>query len=294
MALAAVLCAAPEHEAAPLFPRATVEALLLCIGWGIHGDHWIEESGRWRLGPLVGHYQKAAPQYIGHDARESQRQRQIVLLRQEIDESQARIAAIDSQLDVVRKARDDSTREADRAPKDDQVRQALAAVASAARMWQSAQQRLLEIEPQLDQHRSDYQQAVQLRDQDAATLGIARWGDRVAALRAAIETYHRLADAIWPRLESLESSNKQLEAAERRVSEVETLFSKRRTQEHEASLAARAAQSRWQTLEHNHLWMRLLGQVQTLFTGVGRQHGDARPRKRAAEGMQDRGFVIDD
>ena len=132
------LLAALEPTPAGGVGAEVVEALLARVGWLADADgsagssegDWFAADGRWRLGPLAGAVEPAAPaSYVGATAREAARQRRIAALEAERDRLAATIAGLDGRLAEVRQDAQTLAREERAIPR---TRPLLAAVATVA------------------------------------------------------------------------------------------------------------------------------------------------------------------
>lgn len=100
--LASILALAidPEHLQGRSVSESTVAAVLAHIGLGPgSGQVWVDQSGRWQVGPLHGVWNKPVAQHLGHPSREAARRRRIEELEVELEGAGKVIGEIQGELE---------------------------------------------------------------------------------------------------------------------------------------------------------------------------------------------------
>ncbi len=125
----------------------TVAAVLQHIGFGSEaGPAWVDDQGRWQLGPLTGRWNKPEAQHIGHASREAARRRRMEELTAQIETANATLSAIERELEILAERSVRLSREAADAPSDGAVRSALAQLDAAREGVARARLRLTDAE----------------------------------------------------------------------------------------------------------------------------------------------------
>lgn len=191
----------PTEVLPEAMPQQTVWSVLRRIGLKeSEATTWVSAGGDWRVGPLHGHWLKSEPQHIGQAAREAERQRRLVDLRQQLSDCDAALQDCDSQLATIEQRRQRAHDEAGQAPDEQAIRHRLAQLEIAQSQLAKARQELTEAEQTLANKTNEYDQAVQSRDQDAQDLGLTAWVGRTEELMNNVAEYRRVLSGLRPSL----------------------------------------------------------------------------------------------
>lgn len=218
-----VLVADPDRSVAAFaVSDAMIDAILRKIG---HGEQdattWIATDGRWRNGPLYGQCQRDSARYIGRDARELHRARQLeraradlLRLGQQIRQLEQQQRAIDERIVAIERQRQAF-------PADAGIREAASAIAGAMQVVTDRRKALTVAEQTIVACHATEQNARELRDVDARDLGLFEWRLRLDDLDRILADYRRFLAELWPSLEHFESCRTQCQTTAAAVQEVE-------------------------------------------------------------------------
>jgi len=109
----------------------TVAAVLasIAVGADATGEVWVAADGRFRLGPLHGAWGKPAAEYVGHGAREEARRRRLAELAVDLAAADRAVTAAETAVAAVAERQRTLAAETDRAPGDQELRDAHSVVA---------------------------------------------------------------------------------------------------------------------------------------------------------------------
>ncbi len=240
----------PQDQRASTVSEATVRAVLRHIGFGKGtGVAWVDNAGRWQLGPLHGAWSKPAAQHIGHASREAARRRRMTELQTLIDGTNEKINVINNEIEALTQRAAQLQREVAVAPNDGNVRRALAQLEVARQHVSAMRLRLTEAEARATEKRQKLTASTQERDQTAADLGITEWIDKLPELDEATHAYGQALAELWPAIRAQSEAQNQLSLAIERVTGATTSRDLRSTQLVEAKGRAAAAVEKFKTLE---------------------------------------------
>ncbi len=246
--LAEVLQPDPQREAT--VADAAISAVLLHIGFGeAAGETWVDRKGNWQLGPLHGSWNKPASQYIGHASREAERQRLLRQVESDISEMQIRIRWLRDALAVLEERQRMAGNESASAPSDSAVRQSISAIDVARHAVAAKRTRLSETERLLQETRKRHNDAIAVRDQEAADLSIASWTERLQDLRELLGLYRQSLTELKAATTARRSTFKQLSRAGENLASTIRLHEEATAKHREAREEAFAAEEKARTLE---------------------------------------------
>ena len=209
-------------------PASIVEGILEHIGVGRDsGQAWVDVDGSWRNGPLRGAWVKSSAQHIGHTARESRRLERLRVLEGEIELTQQTERETVAAIEGLAKRELAAQAEADQAPQDDIIIQAMAGLSVATSDVNRAREKAAEAERRAGQAREALASAIEKRNNDARDLGVADWVDRLQELDDGINEYRNSLAALWPAIGVYVTVRQAAKTAERRVSDAAAEVSKR-------------------------------------------------------------------
>ena len=156
-------------------------------------EAWLAPDGRFRLGPLSGHWHKPAAAYIGYAARAAARARRLEELAALLAEGDRALGSVQHQLDEHERHQQQAATEWQDAPGDNALRAAHADAAARGREFQAARTRLLQADAQLSQAE---QQRQELRQAFAADAQDLRLPDTHAGLQAIADALARFTETL--------------------------------------------------------------------------------------------------
>lgn len=134
-------------------PTTAVEHILASIACAdddaIDAEAWIAPDGRFRLGPLVGAWNKPAAEFIGFEARLFARRKRLAEIETRLTELEEELSEIESLVGQLGRDSEQAAREWDRAPPDEALQAAHIAATAAARDVQPAREKLAEADGRL-------------------------------------------------------------------------------------------------------------------------------------------------
>lgn len=237
----------PADTSAAAIAPSLVQRLLGCIGaTDQEGETWMAADGRWRHGLLRGAWMKPEAEYLGHAARENARRRRIAAMEAtlaEIDEALAALAQ-DQETLAARAAKLQAERES--APSTEPLRRAMHVLESAETASAGARARLEEVDQTLAKAREAERGAREVRDCDAADLGLAAWAEPAALqeLEGLVARLREKAAALWPAWDALLAARAAQAAASAREDAA------REASEHANARAEEARQSAAEAVAH--------------------------------------------
>lgn len=180
----------------------TVQAVLQHIGASAGaGQVWVDASGCWQVGPLHGAYSKPNAEHIGHGAREARRRQRLAELAVAIDTAEQSLAGLQRDKAAVVERERTMRGEVATAPRDDELRQSLAALATASQEVGRQREQLVEADHSVAEQTRVWQQSSEQRTRDATDLGIAAWIERLDELHEALQAYRYAISELWSKME---------------------------------------------------------------------------------------------
>ncbi|WP_084958887.1 TIGR02680 family protein [Thermoactinospora rubra] len=298
--------ALPGERAARPLSQALVtadpaaRAVLDSIGVGEQAGPYVCADGRWRLGPLHGAWDKPAAEYLGATAREEARRRRLAELAALITEAEQALTDAGAVVDTLAARQETLSAELSGHPLDTDVRDAHAAVATAAERHQDAVRAVEEQAEEVRWAEDDLAAAVEERDRAAADTalppdpaGLAEVGTALAAYRQAVTELLAAARLHAGKLAEAATWANEADAAEAEVSRA-------RDQERDARQRAAQEQARLETLRASigasveDLRARLsetkarISALTTEIKSLEQAHRKAVEQRARAEGKQER------
>jgi uncharacterized protein (TIGR02680 family) len=250
--LASILAPAidPEHPQGRAVSESTVAAVLAHIGLGPgSGQVWVDQSGRWQVGPLHGAWNKPVAQHLGHASREAARRRRIAEVEVELEGAGKVIGEIQGELENCDARAAQLRRESAAAPVDGAVRHAMAQSSAAREVVSGRRVRLTEAESRLTERRRVAAAAAAQRDEVARDLGLLEWVNNTGGLIRAIHDYQQLLAEFWPAVRVHAEARIQLADAGERMAEAVRQRGLRDGTFHELEGIAAAAAAKFEILE---------------------------------------------
>ncbi|MFE9426185.1 TIGR02680 family protein [Kitasatospora sp. NPDC006697] len=279
--LAAVLCPAVDRadpQAAALSDEAVL-AVLAAIGLGPDSDAagWVTVDGGYRLGTLVGSWNKSAAHYIGEGSREAARRARLTELADRKNELTAALAALDEQRAGLRERVAVLTAEHRAAPADQDLREAHARQGHEAEAVRRLAERQAEAEQTAVALQEEAEEAVARAEEYAADTGLPASREGLDAVREALAGYRAALAALLPAATALARS--AADAAES-AAEAETAAEALAEAEETAGAARRTAEAA--TERHRVLAETIGASVEELFRRLAETDA-ALERREAAE-----------
>ncbi|MCW2888826.1 MAG: hypothetical protein JWL58_5688 [Streptosporangiaceae bacterium] len=274
-----------DPQAAALTP-GTVAGVLAGIGLE-DGSAWVARDGRWRLGPLHGSWAKPAAEYLGHGAREEARRRRLAELAALIETAGRAVAQAVQEVETIGGRQDRLTAEVERAPRDQELRDAHAVVTGALRELERAQRKVSEQLVAVGTAETAATEAGSARDAAAADLGVPAGlpelhdvQDAVTAYRTALIGLLAALRRHGDRLEDLATWTRELAAAEQACAQAAQKAADTETEALEAESRRRALQEAiGTTVEELN---RRLAAAKTRITQLKAESKELESRHRAA------------
>ena len=204
----------PADTAAAAVAVAVVERVLAAIGFGAAGETWVDDRGRFRLGPLTGAWQKPAAEYIGRGARDAARRARLVLLRAEIarvEAEQQRIAQLRAELAGRRSV---LSAELAAQPGEEALQRAHSTVGALALQQREATRDRAEADSRLVAATAAATDAREEAATSAQDFGLPAGHAALDAVRSGVHRYELALAALWPLLGTLRHARSQERQAE--------------------------------------------------------------------------------
>jgi len=180
------------------FEPTVVGNLLDRIGAGKDSHSvWVDHEGHWQNGPLMGHWMKPIPQYIGQDVRNEWNRRHTSVLSVQLSAIEEQISEIQLQLDQLTSREHQIDAHRRELPDDGPIRSAVARHVEVERQQQQAHRHVQEAttDERLKRHQRD--ERIATRNTAALDVGLNDWADQPEALLQHVTTYRdRLAACI--------------------------------------------------------------------------------------------------
>ena len=238
-----------DDSYAAVIPPAVVESVLARIGTGEGDNVWVDTTGRWRLGPLHGAWNKTMAQHVGAGARKAHRRQRLVQLVAEIEHNRHALEVIREKLATLTSRMEALAAEVAAVPKDDDLRQAHAALATARTFLQRQRQRLITEEDALREARRALDLTRRTLDDDARDLVLTGWVDNLRGHDEALAEYRQVVVQLWPAIDAVGRVRSHRAEATGRVEGTQKARSERLREADEAAAAARKADIQFATLE---------------------------------------------
>ena len=249
------------------------------------GNCWVSAGGQWVNGPQAGHWQKNEASYLGQRARESARQRRIVVLDKELAELEEIAAGLAGELSEIANRQERLRNEIEAAPNLSVIEGLLNRSDLQEENLATAKSKLLESEQAVIAAESRHSESVASRDQDAADFHLQEWRepDRLAEFSSLLNGYETTAVRLWAAWEKttesireLQSAKERYEASEARAAEANRNFQTK----HEAAEHARAKAA---TLRAN-----IGATVEEVLARLADAEGNARKAETAKQEADDK------
>lgn len=250
--LAAILRPAPDPDEPDVgsVREAALSGVLARLGAGEGpGEAWFAPDGQFRLGPLQGHWSKAAAEYLGTEARDAARRRRLDELDRCLAEADEALARIDGEVEALDARERTLDAERERAPGDQAVRDALAATSAAARRVGEARDELAGVDREVTEARGIAQEKEGTLRDAARDLGLEDHVEDLARLERALASYREALAALWPTLQGLADRVREGERARADLEKARTELEELTGRAEEARRRASRAEVRRDTLE---------------------------------------------
>ncbi|GEL18439.1 TIGR02680 family protein [Pseudonocardia asaccharolytica] len=247
--LATVLrpAADPGDDAAAAVPVAVVERVLGAIGFGAGDEVWVDDRGRFRLGPLTGSWHKLSAEYIGRGARDAARRARLVVLREEVARVEDEQRVITDQRTELAGRRSTLDSELAAQPDDAELQRAHATLGALAAQHRETMQDRVEAERRLGAVTEAAAQAAAEVTEGAQDVDLPPDRTALDDVQAGVHRYELALTALWPAAEALghATDQEQRSAADLQTASETHLLAVDRAEEAErrarASAAAHAA-----------------------------------------------------
>ncbi|MEU7004733.1 TIGR02680 family protein [Nonomuraea sp. NPDC046570] len=167
-------------------------AVLATIGLGEQDGPFVTDDGRWRLGPLHGAWAKGGAEYIGAAARAEARRRRLAELAELIVAATRAVEEAGKAADTLADRQAVVAAEAEGHPRDEELRTAHAAVATAADRRAEAVRLVEDQTNQVSWAEDDLTRAVADRDRAAEDTGLPASLTGLADVREALADYRQV------------------------------------------------------------------------------------------------------
>lgn len=227
-----------------------VTGILDRIGFGRSaGEVWVDANGSWRVGPLRGAWSKPEAQHIGHGTREANRRRRIVQLENELLVAGEVVARFIADIAALDSRRATMTQEVASAPTDAALRDALAAATAARVVVQNTRARVDAAELRVASSSEELRKALDVRNRDAAELGLSEWIDRLKDLVDAIHLYGEALGALFAAARTSAERRTYAANAQLRLTDAARVREARERKMQEVRGRSEAARVRFETLQ---------------------------------------------
>lgn len=167
-----------------------VEAVLARIGVGTGASRiWVDRTGHWQNGPLVGHWEKQDAQFVGPLARHRHRQRKIQETLDDLASLAEQEAALATDMARFATRRRQVEEERQRFPSAEALRRGLADLASAERQVAKAATRLAENAQREQREHEKLDSLIAERDGMARDMDLVSWAERPEELVKRLDEY---------------------------------------------------------------------------------------------------------
>lgn len=228
-----------DARAAQLNP-ARVRGVLTSIGFGeSDGAVWVANSGRYRLGPLVGRAHKSHAQHIGHGARESERKQRLAAAESELAQVERALSALDASIQTIESRLERARSERDSAPDGRSLHGAALRVAHTEQQLESERREFARATDELEAARVAEEEARRTLSLTATELGLADAVGRLTDIRRALDRLGDVVDRWLTAIGGLANALRAVASANERVSEAAQAERDRRV-EHEELARERA------------------------------------------------------
>jgi len=208
----------PSDPRAASVDKGVISEVLRHIGVGQDNGHiWVATDGRWQLGPLRGSWTKPVAQYIGHGAREAERQRLLESLAAEIRTVDEELSELALEKEELQSRVSRAVEEAASAPADNAILELVGQNTAIDKAAELLRKRLVEAEAFVAQSRRAAEDATHERDRTAAVLDLT---DKLLDLDEFVDAVHRYevdVEALWHSVGSSVSTRLQAENTTRDV-----------------------------------------------------------------------------
>lgn len=196
----------PGDEAAAAVPVDVVERVLASVGFGEGGADsgaWVDDRGRFRLGPLTGGWDKPAAEYIGRGARDAARRARLVVLAAEVARVEAEQRVIADERAALAARRSTLEDELAAQPGEAELQRAHARLGALAGHHQETTQERAEAERRLGVATEAAAQAATDVEDAAKDVGLPADRTALDEVQAGVHRYEVALTALWPAAEAL-------------------------------------------------------------------------------------------
>lgn len=281
----------PQSPQAAAVAEATVAALLSQIGLGSPPPAereapagtpvWVDEAGRFRLGPLTGQWHKSAAQHIGDAARQASRRQRLLELDAQLAQAAASVAAHQAEQAQVQQRREQAQREIDGAPDDRALIAAIDALTRARLDCLQASERFAVAEARTVTLQKACAARQAERDALAAELGLLQWLERLDELKEALGQYREALGRFFAGAQNFFLLRRHAARFAELLAEAQAEEARQRTRSEEAAGQAAAARRGYELLEQT------VGaefrRVQEQLLGARQEQQELRKQKKVAE-----------
>lgn len=282
-----------EASVSDAVPAHVVLRVLNRVGFGEGcGDVWVDLTGRWRVGPKYGGWEKPEAEHVGRAAREAARLRRLRELDERTAELQQVIVAVEAAVEEIDRRDAGARGEARQAPDEGPVRNAAAERDARRLQLQQARLRLQEVERRASDAADALRRQRAQRDSAAADLGLQGWIEKLQVLEDALTDYHEALASLWPAARERGIAAQALIAEQLQLEQTRTRAERFRLAAQQARQKAAAADSQLEMLRRTlgasvQVVQRQLHEVNELLTTVQNEQqraagalGGARERAR--------------
>jgi uncharacterized protein (TIGR02680 family) len=212
------------------------------------GGTWVTTDGRWSNGVLSGAWRKDQAGYIGEGAREAARRARIEELERQLDEEQAAIEGIDSDLADVQARRGLLADEHRAAPPDGGVREAHTGAALERRGLARARAEHAAAIAECERRQRELAAAQARAAEFAQDVGLPADPDELAGVRAGVGAYLVALAGLWPASDGAHAAVRAAADAEAELTEGKELLIEAGERAAEARAAADTATRMYEEL----------------------------------------------
>ena len=212
------------------------------------GEHWVDTSGRWQLGPVRGRGRKALAQHIGESTREAERQRRLAQLSNELAELNERKLSLEGQGEEIKRRSDAIRIEREAAPSDDLIAGGLAVRGNIRTRLRHAREEYEGSQGATRVVRKEYEDALSEKARVAGDFGLSQWAGEPEALRDRWRGYVHHGAELWPTARLWAVRRREVERANEKLDHGKGEVLKANARKRQCELALQEASTRYLTL----------------------------------------------
>lgn len=217
--LVTVLRSAPDpgDEAAAAVSADVVERVLEAVGFGeggADGGAWVDDRGRFRLGPLTGAWDKPAAEYIGRGARDAARRARLVVLAGEVTRAVAEQHMIADERAALAARRSTLERELAARPDEAELQRAHARLGAVTEQHRDTTRERVEAERRLGVATATAAQTASEVEEAAQDVGLPADRSALDEVQAGVHRYEVALTTLWPAVEALGHATAQRQRAQ--------------------------------------------------------------------------------